>query len=381
MKFTNTTTISEDQKRLQNAMIFGVVLFALLAIGVSFVYSSSALLSMRKFDTPWRYLEKQVFGIAVGIVMMTVFYLIKIEWIRPMARIGIALSIVLLILVFIPPIGLKLGRAYRWIRLAGFSFQPSELVKFTLPLYLVDAICRKEELKVKMVRGLLPLLTVSGVILTLIFMEPDFGTAVVILVITFTIIFVGGVALKYLGLLSFLLSVGIFFAVRMVSYRWNRILAFVDPFADPFGKGYQILQSHRAFASGGFFGVGLGKGVLKRGYLPEPYADFIFACIGEETGLLGGLIVIGLFIVLGIFGIMIARRSKDNFTELLGYAMVITILVQAFFNLAVVLGVVPTTGLTLPFISHGGSSLVVFMMIAGVLLNLARKQNAAPSTE
>jgi cell division protein FtsW len=165
----------------------------------------------------------------------------------------------------------------------------------------------------------------------------------------------------------------LFFAVRLVPYRWKRIISFVDPFSDPYGKGYQILQSLKAFNKGGVWGVGPGNGSLKQGYLPEPYGDFIFAAIGEEIGLIGTLLIVGLYILFGYVGIRIGRQAPDKFSELLAYALVIVIVIQAFFNMAVTLGVVPTTGLTLPFISKGGSSLMVFMTICGILFNINKQ--------
>ena len=364
--------MSDDTHRYALMILLAVVL--LVGLGISFIYSSSAIISLRRFNDPYRLLYQQLISAVLGLAVMSVAYYIPSVWVRSSSRLIMLAGIIMLVMVFVPAIGLKVGRAHRWLSFGRFTVQPSVLLKIILPLYLIDAMVRKEPVRKKLVRGLLPLLVVTAVTVGLILLEPDFGTAVVIMVMVMAIIFVGGVALKYLGVIYAVLAAAMFFAVRFVPYRWKRVLTFIDPFADPYGKGYQIIQSHRAFANGGIFGVGLGNSRLKQGLLPEPYGDFIYAIIGEETGLVGALVILSLYGMLCYAGVMVARTARDRYHELLGFAMVIVFAVQALTNMAVVLGVLPTTGLTLPFVSKGGSSLVAFMAAAGFLLKVSRRQ-------
>ena len=285
------------------------------------------------------------------------------------------LSVLLLVALFVPGLSRKVGGAYRWINLGGFSFQPSEMVKFSLAVYLAYSMSKKGSDLALFTKGLLPHLLVVGVFMVLIYLQPDLGTAVIIGAWTLVLLFVGGV--RILQLVALLLLAAPFFAylVWNAEYRVKRWLAFLNPWDDPKGIGFQIIHSFLAFGSGGIFGAGLGNSKQKLFYLPEPHTDFVLSIMGEELGLLGVTLAIVLFGVLIMGGIRIALNTKDLYSSYLALGLTCFLGLQVIINMAVVLGLLPTKGLTLPFISYGGSSLVMTLAGIGVLLNISSRNS------
>ena len=281
------------------------------------------------------------------------------------------LSIVLLVLVLIPGVGATVGGAKRWLRLPGISVQPAEIAKFTWVVYLAYSLAKKREKVATFSVGFLPHLLLAGLLVGLCMGEPDFGSSVELLVLLFILLFAAGTKLSYL-VGSVLLALPMAWAaVAHSPYRWARIRAFLDPWAHRHDIGYQVAQSLISVGSGGLFGVGLGESKQKLFFLPEAHTDFIFSIIGEELGLLGALLTIALYAVVVWRGTRAALRASETFGTYLGLGLTALLGVQAAVNMSVAMGMLPTKGLTLPFVSYGGCSLVVSMAAAGVMLSLS----------
>ena len=302
------------------------------------------------------------------------FFTARLDYskIRKYSRAMIIVSILLLVAVFLPGIGKEAGGARRWISLGSFSFQPSEFVKFTLIIYLADFLSRRQNVIKTFYRGFLPALVVSGFIGGLILLQPDFGTASLLVLVCFILFFVAGVNLKYIFSVLLLSVPLVYLLVFRVPYRLRRILAYLDPWKDPKGAGWQIIQSYVALGSGGLFGLGLGQSRQKLFYLPQISTDFILSIIGEELGFLGTFSVLILFVLFIWQGLKIALKAKDLYGALLSFGIVMMIGLQAIMHIAVISGSMPTKGLPLPFISYGGSSLIFSLIGIGIVLSVAK---------
>ncbi len=344
---------------------------ALTCIGVVMVYSSSAIMAAERFNDGFYFIKRQLVYVLVGFALMAgATYFNYQNW-RKLAVITLIGSIVLLALLFVPGLGLRVGGALRWLRLPGFNLQPAELVKLGLVLYLAHSLTRKKEMVRSFAKGYLPYMLVLGVLLLLLLKQPDLGSAMIIAGVALSMLIVAGVRWLYI-LVTLLMSMPVlYFLVMNVEYRRRRILAFLDPWDDPFDTGFQIIQSMVAFGKGGIFGQGLGIGQQKLFYLPEAHTDFIFSVIGEELGLIGVLVVAALFLLLILCGIRIALQCQDPFGRNLAFGLSLLLGLEAFVNLAVCMGLLPTKGLALPFISYGGTSLVVCLVAVGILLNIS----------
>lgn len=283
-------------------------------------------------------------------------------------------SIILLLLTLFYG-GETRGGAYRWIKIGwGFTFQPSELVKLSIVIYTASFLDRKQGVLNSFAKSLLPLLIVSFLSSGLVLLQPDLGTAIVIIGISVILWWIGGMStLRVVGVLSVLIVLGVLF-IWLEPYRRVRVLAFWDPWSSPQGYGYQIIQSLLAFGIGGIWGTGLGRGLQKFYYLPAPYTDFIFSVIGEELGLLGSFLVLALYGVIGWTSFQISRKANTTFGKLLGMGITFLILLQAFINLGGVTNFIPCTGMPLPFLSYGGSSMLINMACIGILLSIAKKE-------
>jgi cell division protein FtsW len=276
----------------------------------------------------------------------------------------------------VPGIGSKVYGASRWIQLGPFSFQPSEMAKLAMIIYLAAWLESRGTKRIKDVfEGLLPFLGIMGLIGFLIMKQPDTGTLGVIVLTSFAIFFVSGARMDHLFFMSGIGTLALWILVKIEPYRFDRILAFMNPGADPQGIGYQINQALLAVGSGGFFGVGLGHSRQKFNYLPEPVGDSIFAVIGEELGLIGGFVLIILFVALAVRGIKIAKNAPDMFGRLVATGITMWIVLQAFINIGANIALVPFTGIPLPFISYGGTSLIFLMAAVGILLNISQQAN------
>ncbi len=352
-----------------------VITCALICIGVGMIYSASAVYALKELNNDGAYFLKRhllflSIGFLLAIAVMTIPYQILQKWAKPL----LLCSVVLLILVLIPGIGKMVSGARRWIPIGPFSFQPSEFAKLTVIIYMADFLARKKRKIRDLWEGIVPVMIVLGCVSLLILKQPDLGTAVSIIVIVFMMLFVAGSRLKYLASIGLLALPVLYFLVVRVSYRRVRVMAFLDPWQDPQGIGFQLTQSQIALGTGKFFGVGLGKGIQKLFYLPAAHTDFIFSIIGEEFGLMGTFCVIALFVLLIWQGARIAKRTQEPFGYFLTVGLLVMIGFQAVVNIGVSIGMLPTKGLPLPFISYGGSALIINMIAIGLLLNISRMQ-------
>ena len=358
------------------SIIFPVII--LVFIGTLMVYSSTALMSMRKYDSGFHYLWKHLFTVGAGTAAMMLTARIDFQKMRPLTYVLLGISLFMLLLVFIPGIGVEANGAKRWLRLWPTTFQPSELAKVVMVIFLADYMDKNIHRMREFKYGIAIPVGVMLIFQMIIIFQPDFGAVMSLGILTVSLLILGGARLRHIGLLLLMSLPAIYVLVFSSAYRMKRIMCFTDPWKDPFGCGFQLVQSFIAFGSGRFFGVGLGGSRQKLYFLPEVHTDFIFSIIGEELGLLGVFTVVGVFIWLFIKGIRLAARSKDPFGYFLTIGITMMIGVQAIINFAVSTGLMPTKGLPLPFISYGGSALLINMAAAGILLNIAQKNNSGP---
>ncbi len=350
--------------------LLGVVI-ALCAIGLVMVLSASAYTSLQYYGSVWYIFERQVLWMGLGVIAFVVTLRMRYDRWRRLRVVLPLLTLGLLVAVLVPGIGVVAGGSSRWIGVGFLRIQPSELMKLAMAVFAADLLARRADRLEKPIAAVVPLLgllTVSGL---LVLKQPDMGTAMVLAFITFASLYAGGVPLR-----PVLKALGVTSAVGLVvglaePYRRARLLSFLDPFAHAKGSGYQVVQSLVGLGSGHLYGLGLGGGREKWGLLPNAHTDFIFSVIGEEGGLIGTLIVLGLFGVLAWYGLRAADRAPDRFGSLLAVAATCWITSQAVINIGAVIGVLPVTGIPLPFISFGGSSLVITLVAAGILVNVA----------
>jgi cell division protein FtsW len=352
-------------------VLLGCVL-ALLAIGTLMVFSASAAEALAHFQNPYYYFERQVLWVVLGLATMWIMSRIDYWRLSRVAFWAFALSVLGLMLVLVPHIGVDINGARRWVKFGPLTVQPSEAAKLTMVVLFAALLARHQDRLHDFWHGVVPMLAMAGVVLVLVLAEPDLGTTVAIAATFFVMLFAAGMEGKHMaGLAAVALPVGVW-ALFARAYRRQRLLAFLDPWKHPLGSGFHTIQALLALGSGGLFGVGLGHSLQAFGYLPEDYTDFIFAVLGEELGLLGTLTVIGLFLVLAWRGYRAAMRAPDVFSGLLATGLTTMIVIQAAINIGVVTATLPVTGITLPFISYGGSSLVLSLAGVGVLLNITR---------
>ena len=370
-------SIVDTRRKGEPDLFLFISVFVIVGIGIAMSYSASAVYALTTFGDSFYFLKRQIIWFIVGFGAMLFFQEIDYRNYLKYTKIMLLMSIVLLVVVFIPGIGHTVKGSVRWVNLGFFKFQPSEFVKLFIVIYLVKVFSSDNSGVVNNVIQLLIPMLIVGVVFMLLMFQPDFGTAIELIIVSVLIMFVSGFPIAYIVML-FLVSVPMFYLlVYQVSYRRDRVVAFFDPWSDRFGIGYHIIQSYIAFKKGGLLGMGLGHGTQKIHRLPEPHTDFIFAVIAEEAGLVGTVLLVGLYCVIFWRGIAIAVDAPDEFGKLLAIGLTLLIIVQAFVNIGVVSGSLPTTGIPLPFLSYGGSSLVVSMSAVGILLNISRYREAA----
>lgn len=351
-----------------------ILLFTILALilsGLIMILSASSVKAEQLFSNSYYFFINQLKYLAIALGLSIFAYKIKYQKLKELAPYLLLISLGILILVLIPQIGRMAGGSRRWLPLGPVSFQPSELAKFTIVIYLAAYLERNNDQIKDFKNGLLPPLTVVALFAGLILLEPDLGTALTLIAVAVTMIFIGGIKISLLILLS-----GTTFCLALISiltepYRRERLMIFINPWQDPLDTGYHIIQSLLALGSGGLFGVGAGNSHQKFLYLPEPGTDFIFAVLGEEFGLLGTLFIITLYFLLAWRGLRIAVRVEDTFASMLAIGITSMIIIQALINMAVVTSLLPVTGITLPLISYGGSSLVINVVSLALLLNIS----------
>ena len=342
----------------------------LVTVGVIMIYSASAIFAEDKFGDQYYFFKRQLLWAGIGLAALAVASFLPLGILEKFSKTLVILTVAILVLVLLA--GARVGGARRWLKFGGWSFQPAEMAKLVLIIYSAHFLSRKRELFYDFRRGILPLVLVVGTILLLILLQPDLGTAVLLGTVVFIMMFVAGVSMKHLMFMSLAVVPVVSLLIFKVSYRWKRILVFLNPWEDARDAGWQITQSFIALGSGGFAGRGWGQSVQKLYYLPESFTDFIFSIIGEEIGFIGACVILLLFTAFVCHGVKISRLSSDSFTHFLGMGITVMIGLQAMIHMGVVTGCLPTKGLPLPFVSFGGSSLVFSMMGAGFLINIAR---------
>lgn len=344
---------------------------ALVLVGVVMVFSASAVVATEMYGRSYVFLAKQALGVVLGIGAMLAMMSFDYHRLRHPATVFTSVSVMLVLLASVFFLD-KSHATHRWVRLGPFSLQPSELAKLVLVVFLAYLFEKGWRDERERWRTLLSALGVVLLTVTLVVVQPDLGTAADLLLIAVTIAFVAGLPVQYLAYLALAGIPAFYLLVVRVKYRYDRIVAFLDPYADPQGKGFQIIQSLIAVGTGGITGVGLMDGKQKLFYLPEAHTDFIFAVVGEELGLLGATIIITLFSVFLWRALRVVLRAPDELGRLLAAGVTVTVIGQALINLSVVLGLLPTKGIPLPFISYGGSGLVVMLTAVGILLNISQ---------
>ncbi|MFA9262452.1 MAG: putative lipid II flippase FtsW [Undibacterium sp.] len=347
--------------------------FTLIGIGLIGIASAGVSYGNIRFGDPYYFFKEQLIGLAVGTVLLLFAERIPYQLWRRFVIPLFVTALIFLVLVFIPGFGTTVYGAARWVDLGPFSFQPSEIMKIAIIFYLAAWLSRRGSRTAgDFYEGFVPFLVVLGLVGFLIIKQPDTGTLGLIFCIALSIFFASGASLKHIaGLLGLgLLSIAVL--IKIAPYRMQRFLVFLNPEHDPLGAGYQMTQAFLAIGTGGWFGVGLGHSRQKFNYLPEPVTDSIYAVLAEETGLLGGAVIVALFLFFLWRGIHVAKQAPDKFGELLAVGIVAWVVCQAFINIAAITGLIPLTGIPLPFISFGGTSLAVLMGAVGVLLNISR---------
>jgi cell division protein FtsW len=354
------------------AVLLGITTLALLLLGLVMILSASSVTSFATYGSSFIVFQKQLVWAAFGLAGFAFF--VKLDYHR-LKGTGYALFVVsslLMLAVLIPGLGMVVGGSSRWLRLGPLSFQPSELAKLSLVLFAADVFSRKKEALFEDLRHtLLPMLPAMGILLFLVMMQPDLGTTMLLGAIGMGMLFIAGAPFRYWAPIGVGGAGMAVFAALSSDYRRARVLAFMNPWKDPLNTGYHTIQSLIALGSGGWFGVGLGASRQKWAYVPNAHTDFIFAILGEEMGLLGTLVVLGMFGFLTYLGIRTARKAPDRFGMLIASGITIWISVQALVNIGAVSGSLPITGVPLPLVSFGGTSLVISLVAMGILINIA----------
>ncbi|MFA6973129.1 MAG: putative lipid II flippase FtsW [Parcubacteria group bacterium] len=363
--------MANDKQKPDRILIYAT--FALLVFGLIMIASAGLAYSKSRFADPYFFFKRQLLGVSIGLIAMYLTQKISYNFWKKISFPIFALSVVLLILVFVPGIGSKIYGASRWLAIGPLSFQPAEMLKISLIIYLAAWLESRGGRIRDFFEGLLPFIMIVAVISFLLIKQPDMGTLGVVILIATTMFFLSGSKLSHIFLMGSVGFIALLALIKIESYRMNRLLVFLHPELDPRGIGYQINQALLAIGSGGILGVGLGRSIQKLNYLPEPVGDSIFAIIGEELGLVGCVVLIALFVTLLMRGLKIAKNAPDMFSQLVAIGIVAWIFSQAFINIAAISGLIPLTGIPLPFISYGGTSIVFLMAAIGILLNISKQ--------
>jgi cell division protein FtsW len=362
--------VQTERSGLDPVLLAATVL--LLGIGLSMLFTSSYVKASQYYGDSLHFLRRQLFPLGVGLAGAAVAVQISLELVKRWMPIIVLATMGIAFLPFVPGIGQEYYGAGRWITVFGQSFQPSELVKLSLVLYLAFILSRKADSIEDPVNSLLPPVIIVAIFGTLIYLQNDFSTAFFVVFVALVMFFIANVPMQYfvgLGLMTIPLAI---LLLLTREHRVRRVLAFLDPERDPIGAGYQILAAREALQYGAVWGVGVGRSIQKQGGLPEAQSDFVFAIVAEELGFVGVVGIMALFVIFGLRGYRIAYQVEDRFISYVAFGLTSSILLQTFLNLAVVAGMVPATGIPLPFFSAGGSSLLVTLLMAGLLLNCSR---------
>ena len=359
-------------KKIDYPLFITVILLA--TFGIIMIYSASNIWALYKFNDAFKFVKHQGLFFIIGLFLLVFISRVKYTKYYEKANIILFTVLILLILLLIPGIGTVRNGSRSWFGIGSFGLQPSEAAKIALIIFTSKYLVNNERNLKDIKKGLLPILGVIFLVFGLIMLQPDFGTGVIIVISTIGLLFIGGVNFKFFIRLGILGVIGVVVLILMAPYRLERILSFLNPWSDPLGTGFQIIQSLYAIGPGGLFGYGFLNSRQKHFYLPEPQTDFIFSIISEEFGFMGVLIVTSLFLIVIVRGFKIARKSDELFGKYLAFGITFQIAFQAILNLMVVVGLIPVTGVTLPFLSYGGSSLLITLCSIGILLNISRYQ-------
>lgn len=344
----------------------------LVSLGIVMVFNASYFAAQERAGDPLYFFSKHAFSIVLGGIVMAFLSQVRLEVFERAAVPALAISFLLLIAVLVPHVGVVRNGARRWLAVGGFSFQPAELARISVILYLAHSITRKQDRIRSLAFGVLPHLMIVGACCGLIILQPDFGSSAILGFTLLAMLWIGGVRSAHLGGLLALFVAAVVAAVIVSPYRMLRFTTFLDPWSDPRGPGFQLVQSFIAFGSGGLLGNGLGASRQKMFYLPEAHTDFILPVVGEELGLLGIVLVMALFFVVGLRGFRVAMRHPDAFGSLLAFGITASLMIAAVVNACVVLGLVPTKGLPMPFLSYGGTAMTFTLAEVGILASLSR---------
>ena len=377
-KQTKVSEVSRLPAGFSNRSLF-VLGLLLSAFGLLMIYSSSAVMGLQKYGDSLYYVKKQAVFLGLGWFLYFVIAQMPIvRWVK-MRMPALMVALGLLILVLLPGVGHTAGGAQRWIQLGIGQFQPAELVRLFLVFYIAATLTVRADRLDSFNKGFLPLLIVTAVAMFLLILQPDFGSAMSVFALSLALWFVGRVPLAYIGGIFILALPAVVLLIFGAGYRAQRVMTLINPWADPQGAGFQVIQSFLAFYNGGWTGVGLGNSQQKLYYLPEAHTDFIFSILGEEMGLIGVFGVCALFIILLSVGAKITRSQMSNFGYYLAAGLTLFVCLPAMLNMMVTLGMLPTKGLPLPFFSSGGSSLLVSLMALGMLQSLHARRDEDPA--
>jgi len=353
-------------------MIILMMAVALTCFGVVMVYSASSIMAAKKFHDSFYFLKRQGLFALLGFGLMYLGMITDYHFWKKAAVPILVVCLICLVLVLIPGIGGSVKGATRWIRLPGFNFQPAELAKLSLIMYMAHSLDKRQD-KMRSKAGVFPYMLILGVMIGLLMIQPDMGSSMTLAAVAMVMLFAAGMRVSHIISIVLFSFPFVYYAIMHKEYRKRRILSFLNPWEDPQGNGFQIIQSWLAFGTGGVIGQGLGEGKQKLFYLPEAHTDFILSVVGEELGFVGVIVVALMFYLLVHRSIRVAIHAEDNFGRFLAFGIAVLLGMEAFVNIAVVTGMLPTKGLALPFISYGGSSLILSLAAVGILLNISSR--------
>jgi len=350
-----------------------IITFLLSVIGIIMISSASIAVGERYFSDPYWFVRRQIIWWVISLIFFIIISKINYHFYSKISVFFVLIAIGLLAIVLIPSFSIEIGGSRRWLNLLFFNIQPSEVAKLAVIIFLCDTLNKKYRNRSSIKNLLFPAFVVLVIVTVLIFLEPDLSTVIIIWAVAFAVLFIGNVKIHHIFSLGIIGTVVMIGYMMMEEYRRERIFAFIDKTTGSSGVNFQVNQSLIALGSGSITGVGLGNSVQKYSYLPEAHTDFIFAILGEEFGLVGTTIVLLLFFLFTLFGIRVCLKTEEFFGRVLAAGMTALIAIQVIINVSVVIGLLPVTGLTLPFISFGGSSLLICMVSVGILLNISRQ--------
>lgn len=360
------------KKKCEWTLLLGVIVISIL--GLFMIYSASYIWSEYKYGDALKYVKNQGLFLIIGIILMIIVSKIDYHIYLKKSNAILIGCLVLLVLVLIPGIGTVRNGSRSWFGIGSFGIQPSEFAKLGLIIFVSKYLSKNEKATQNIKKGILPIFGLVLFVFGLIMLQPDFGTGTIIVMSIVGILFVGGLSFKFFLKIGLIGTIGVVGLIVAAPYRMSRILSFLNPWNDPLGSGFQIIQSLYAIGPGGLFGFGIGNSRQKHFFLPEPQTDFIFSIISEELGFVGCLLVVILFAIIAYSGFKIAKNCDDLFGKYLSFGIIFQIIFQACLNLMVVVGLIPVTGVTLPFLSYGGSSLLITLVSVGIILNVSRHQ-------